>query len=96
MSQYKVLCLSREDNVAVALSDIPAGSMIQLEIGSEPITITLLDHIHFGHKLAIKPIKRGEEIKKYGEVIGVATSDILRGNHVHVHNIKSKQRGEAS
>ena len=37
-----------------------------------------------------------EEIKKYGEVIGVATSDILRGNHVHVHNIKSKQRGEAS
>ena len=42
-----------------------------------------------GHKLAIKDIKAGEEIIKYGEVIGRATIDIKTGEWVHSHNMKS-------
>lgn len=43
-----------------------------------------------GHKVAIKDIKKGEDIIKYGQVIGVANEDIKEGSHVHSHNIHTK------
>lgn len=94
MNQYRLLCLHKEDNVAVALTEIPAQTVVQLHVGTETVLITVLEEIQFGHKLAIKQIKQGEEIKKYGEVIGIATQGIMPGQHVHVHNIKSKQGEE--
>lgn len=46
--------------------------------------------IESGHKYALVPIKNGEDVIKYGYPIGIATSDINEGDHVHSHNIKSK------
>lgn len=43
-----------------------------------------------GHKYALSPIREGHDIIKYGFPIGIATSDIAKGDHVHSHNIKSK------
>lgn len=40
-----------------------------------------------GHKAALRPIRRGEKVIKYGQCIGVATQDIARGEHVHTHNL---------
>ena len=42
-----------------------------------------------GHKYAVKPIKAGERVIKYGMPIGVATEDIALGAHVHSHNMKT-------
>ena len=42
-----------------------------------------------GHKYALCDIKRGDKIIKYGNVIGTATSDIKKGDHVHTHNLKT-------
>ena len=42
-----------------------------------------------GHKYALRDIKRGENIIKYGNPIGHATEDIKRGEHVHTHNVKT-------
>ena len=42
-----------------------------------------------GHKFALKDIKKGEFVIKYGEVIGRATEDIKKGEWVHTHNLKS-------
>lgn len=42
-----------------------------------------------GHKHALCPIKKGESVIKYGEVIGIATSDIDKGEWVHSHNLKT-------
>lgn len=42
-----------------------------------------------GHKIALEPIKKGEFVVKYGEVIGRATQDIQPGQWVHTHNLKS-------
>lgn len=44
--------------------------------------------IPFGHKVAIRPIALGEAVIKYGIAIGVATTDIPAGAHVHVHNCR--------
>lgn len=45
-------------------------------------------NIPFGHKVALREIRSGEPIIKYGVPIGVATNDISPGMHVHVHNCK--------
>ena len=42
-----------------------------------------------GHKYALKDIKAGEYVVKYGEIIGRATKDIKKGEWVHTHNLKS-------
>jgi (2R)-sulfolactate sulfo-lyase subunit alpha len=47
--------------------------------------------IPIGHKLAIKPIKQGDTVIKYGVDIGRAVADIGLGEHTHVHNLKTKR-----
>ncbi len=73
--------LNEQDNVVVALRDLQAGEKIS--------SITLLDSIKQGHKLAVRDIKIGENIVKYAFPIGHATADILAGQHVHTHNLKT-------
>ena len=53
------------------------------------VNLTGNDLIPAGHKYALKDIKTGEPIIKYGQVIGRATCDIKTGEWVHTHNVKS-------
>ena len=81
-----LLCLHSRDNVAVALSDLPAGATVALP-GSP--SLTLHDALPFGHKVALTAIPLGGSVVKYGETIGQATKPIVPGDHVHVHNLDS-------
>jgi (2R)-sulfolactate sulfo-lyase subunit alpha len=47
--------------------------------------------IPIGHKLAIRPVRAGDSIIKYGVDIGRAVADIGAGEHLHVHNVKTKR-----
>ena len=47
--------------------------------------------IPIGHKLAIREIKSGDTIIKYGVDIGRAVAAIAPGEHLHVHNAKTKR-----
>ncbi|MEW6454119.1 MAG: UxaA family hydrolase [Pseudomonadota bacterium] len=47
--------------------------------------------VPIGHKVALKDIKKGDTIWKYGQDIGIAKSSIGKGEHVHVHNVKTKR-----
>lgn len=44
--------------------------------------------VPFGHKAALRAIAAGEKVIKYGVTIGVATTAIAQGDHVHVHNCR--------
>ena len=55
------------------------------------VTITVLDDIPIGHKLALGAISDGDTIVKYGADIGRAVASVAAGGHVHVHNIKTKR-----
>ncbi|RLG00581.1 MAG: D-galactarate dehydratase [Candidatus Wolframiiraptor sp.] len=97
MSKERVsaIVVDKKDNVAVALSDIKRGDKVTIRIGEKIEELVARSDIPFGHKLAIREIPRGEEIIKYGEVIGRATRDIEIGEHVHVHNVESlRGRGD--
>jgi altronate dehydratase small subunit len=90
----KAIVLRAEDNVATALGKLKKGESVTIKNG-EGRTISPNQDIPYGHKIAIRDIKKGEHIMKYGEVIGGATSDISEGDHVHVHNIESlRARGD--
>ncbi len=77
--------LREGDSVALALEDFDAGDLAK--IGS--LAVKVRQRIEFGHKIAVRDIRKGEGILKHGEVIGRATKDIKAGEHVHVHNIES-------
>lgn len=55
------------------------------------INFTAASDIPIGHKLAIKPLKEGDTVIKYGVDIGRVVADIKLGEHAHVHNIKTKR-----
>jgi len=94
-STYRTVMMKPQDHVAMALTNIPAGETVTVRCMDRTFTVTLIDPIEFGHKFAVVPIAKGEDILKYGEVIGVANRDILPGQHVHVHNLEGKRgRGD--
>jgi hypothetical protein len=81
----RLLLLSSADNVLVARGKITAGETVAIEGAPVRLAIT----ISLGHKIARRAIAPGEKIIKYAAPIGSATARIARGDHVHVHNVKS-------
>jgi altronate hydrolase len=75
--------LRPEDNVAVAARRLDPG----LEVQHNGSRLTVSGRVGLGHKLALKPIRKGEPVYKYGQIIGFASADIAPGEHVHVHNV---------
>jgi (2R)-sulfolactate sulfo-lyase subunit alpha len=88
---HKFLAHGQEDNVGVAVQDIAAGeSVIGVYLETNGETTVKANHdIKLGHKIALKPVKAGEFVYEYGEIIGKATQGINIGDWVHIHNIKS-------
>ena len=85
------------DNVATVFADgVRAGMTIEVrdKKGNTDQIIVRAD-IPYGHKIAVSDIAKGSRIVKYGESIGEAECSILRGDYVHVHNIKAlRGRGD--
>jgi altronate hydrolase len=51
--------------------------------------LTVQGRVGLGHKLAVRPIRAGETVLKYGQTIGFAAADIPAGAHVHIHNVRA-------
>ena len=72
-----------DDNVVVALEDIRQGEKLE-ELG-----VSACEDIARGHKMALREIRAGESVVKYGNPIGLAKCDIAPGAWVHVHNVRT-------
>jgi altronate hydrolase len=84
------LLLHPDDNVAVALVDLTAGSRITLWDGR---TLPVMDDVPFGHKVAVSAIAPGAAVIKYGYPMGRATAPIRPGQWVHTHNVRTAKGG---
>ena len=73
------IILSPEDDVAIALADLPAGAVAA--------DVTLLSAVPRGHKFARHMISEGAAVRRYGQIIGQASREIAAGEHVHVQNL---------
>ena len=88
--------LHPQDNVAIAKINLQVGTTLAMGPEEPPHTPTLL-HSHTqvsvrqpipsGHKVALREITAGEPVRRYGQVIGLASHTILPGEHVHTHNL---------
>jgi altronate dehydratase small subunit len=93
----RAIVMDSKDNVATLLTDVDANDIVQIMVGDKAAESKVRGKIQFGHKFAMEPIKKGQNVVKYGEVIGQAIQDIGEGQHVHVHNVESlRGRGDLS
>ncbi|CAM3492364.1 altronate dehydratase family protein [Bordetella sputigena] len=74
--------LHPDDNVLIARDGLTLGQSIH-ELG-----LRIRAQVPAGHKIAARRIVRGEAVRKYDVVIGVAGRDIEAGEHVHTHNVE--------
>lgn len=83
-----------EDSVAVVVVEgVRAGQTLTGLVLDEDRTITLscAEDIPLGHKVALKDMAVGATVIKYGVDIGKVVAPIKKGQHAHVHNIKTKR-----
>ncbi|MBA4219302.1 UxaA family hydrolase [Bosea sp. (in: a-proteobacteria)] len=94
MSKPHLLVHEKKDTVGVVVVE-------GLKAGTDMLCVVTHDNSDFrlaakmdipiGHKVALKDIKKGDTIWKYGQDIGKAIADIGKGEHLHVHNVKTKR-----
>ena len=94
MTTPHLLVHDPRDNVGVVVVE-------GLEAGAEMICIVTHDNSDFrlvarqavpiGHKVALRDLKTGDTVIKYGQDIGRIVADVGQGEHVHVHNLKTKR-----
>jgi altronate hydrolase len=79
-----LILLHASDNVAVARVALDENAEIAAPGGA---ALRVRAAIDAGHKIALRAIAPGEVVLKYGQPIGVASTAIQAGDHVHVHNV---------
>jgi hypothetical protein len=84
-SDPRLVLLAPEDNCVVVARALRRGERVTID--GAPVDVERA--VGVGHKLARRPIARGEKVLKYGAVIGTASAPIARGEHVHTHNLES-------
>lgn len=94
MSKPHLLVHEKKDTVGVVVVE-------GLTTGTDMLGVVTHDNSDFrlqakmdipiGHKVALQDIKAGDTIWKYGQDIGKAIADIAQGEHLHVHNVKTKR-----
>ena len=82
-----VMVMHASDNVAVCIRELKQGDALFLEQESRKIQLKVKEPIPLGHKIALGNIDRESPVVKYGEIIGKATRKIVKGQHVHIHNV---------
>jgi len=93
--EIRAIVFHTTDTVATAIADIAEGDHIALTGKEENEIVVARQPIPFGHKIALRAIEHGEDVRKYGEVIGRVTKRIERGAYAHIHSIESlRGRGD--
>ncbi|EKZ97423.1 altronate hydrolase [Cupriavidus sp. HMR-1] len=82
MTSNPVIRLHANDNVLIARGDLTLGQHLP------DLDLRVRAQVPAGHKIAARAIARGEQVRKYDTVIGVADRDIGPGDHVHSHNLR--------
>jgi len=83
----------KKDTVGVAVVEVKAGEGLEGRSldSNETLKAKANMDIPLGHKIALKDFKTGDDVVKYGVVIGRVVQPIKQGDHVHVHNVKTKR-----
>ena len=84
----------KADTVGViVVEDVKPGQSLTGWVmeGDGTIKVKALDAVPLGHKIALKDLKKGDTVLKYGNDIGKIVAAVAKGRHVHVQNLKTKR-----
>jgi (2R)-sulfolactate sulfo-lyase subunit alpha len=84
----------KADTVGViVVEDVKPGQTLTGWVmeGDGTIKVKALDAVPLGHKIALKDLKTGDTVLKYGNDIGKVVAKVAKGGHVHVQNLKTKR-----
>ncbi len=90
----ELLVHDRRDNVGVVVVEgLTAGTNMLCVVTEDnsDFRLEVRQDVPIGHKVALTDLKAGDTVVKYGEDIGRVVAPIARGEHVHVHNLKTKR-----
>ena len=89
--QHGILMHEPDDDVGVAVMDLKKGATVgALTLEGKPAgRVKLVDRVPLGHKVAMRDIPEGKSVIKYGRPVGRAVKAVVKGAHVHVHNLKT-------
>ena len=90
--KVNALIASPKDSVVTLTDKVSVGDQVMYFLNDELVSVMALEDVPQYHKLAVKAVKLGDPVVKYGEVIGIAKADIRPGEHVHTHNLSSDGR----
>ena len=94
MSVPQLLVHDRKDNVGVVVVENLAAGTDMLCVVTEDnsdFRLKVANDVPIGHKVALTDLKPGDTVIKYGQDIGKIVASVARGQHVHVHNLKTKR-----
>ena len=94
MSQTDLIIHDEKDNVAVVVIETTKKGQdcsAWIMENDKTIKVNSIVEIPLGHKIALVDLKEGDTILKYGHDIGKVVKPIKKGDHVHVHNVKTKK-----
>ena len=94
MSNTDIIIHDDKDNVGVVVIDSTQKNQeysCWIMESDKTVKIQSINNIPLGHKIALKDFKVGDTILKYGHDIGKVVASIKKGDHVHVHNVKTKK-----
>lgn len=94
MSIPQLLVHDPADNVGVVVVEgLKAGTDMLCVIthDNSEFRLTVKADVPIGHKVALKDLEVGDTVIKYGQDIGRVVAPVKQGEHVHVHNLKTKR-----
>jgi len=94
MSVPHMLVHDHRDNVGVVVVEgVEAGTQMLCVVTEDDSDFTMVARqpIPIGHKVALADLEAGATVVKYGQDIGRMVATAARGEHVHVHNLKTKR-----
>jgi (2R)-sulfolactate sulfo-lyase subunit alpha len=94
MSQPDLIIHDEKDNVGVVVIETTKkGQECNAWImeNNKSAKVQSINEIPLGHKIALVDLKEGDTILKYGHDIGKVVKTIKKGDHVHIHNVKTKK-----
>ena len=94
MAAPQLLVHNKKDTVGVVVVEgLTAGTNMLCVVTANNSSFRLKTRmdVPIGHKIALHDIKAGDTVWKYGHDIGKAVANIKKGEHVHVHNLKTKR-----
>ena len=94
MAGTDIIIHDKKDNVGVVVIEkitLNQDCNCWIMENDDSTKIQTKNEIPLGHKIAMEDLKEGDTIIKYGHDIGKVVKAIKKGEHVHVHNVKTKK-----